>query len=124
MPGYAIYRGGKLEECGTLEIPNIKRDVGFRLQDIRRDLEEFETPDVVVVEHIPSKRYGGGGAVGHASLLMAMGVALASTNAEVVLTVRPATWHSMKPVGWEKTDAWDAVAIGHCVIELAKEHAK
>lgn len=95
--------------------------MGYRLQDIRRDLESFETPDVVVVEHIPARRYGGGGATGHASLLMAMGVALASTNAEVVLTVRPATWHSMKPPTWEKDDAMDAVAIGHCIIEIAKQ---
>jgi len=124
QPGYAIYREGVLTESGILEIESISRDVGYRLRDLRSmlsDLSEENHIDVLVVEHIPARRYGGGGAAGHASLLNAEGVCLASVDAPRILRVRPQTWHSMKPEGWEKTDTWDAIAIGHCVIKIARE---
>ena len=121
MPGYALYRGAELIKSGTLDIKKISRDVAYRLQDLSSMLGEFKDIDVLVVEHIPARRYGGGGATGHASLLNAEGVCLASTKAARILRVRPQTWHSMKPDHWIKGDAADAEAIGHCVITIARE---
>jgi hypothetical protein len=120
MPGYAIYDQGILTESGTFEF-SINRDLGYRLQDLRKDLAKIEGVTALAVEHIPPRRYGGGGATGHASLLCAMGTCLSSTDCDIILTVRPQTWHSMKPEGWVKGDAEDAEAIGHCIIEIAKE---
>lgn len=124
-PGYAIYRRGELIESGIIPL-NKERELPYRLQELRTALSDKfrRVPGVLVVEHIPPRRFGRGSATSHSSLLQAMGVALASTDAEVLLRVRPRDWQRLAAPIWSretKSDEADAVAIGWAIIRLARE---
>lgn len=123
-PGYAIYRKGKLEESGIIPL-NKDRELPYRLQELRAALsDKFRKLGVLVVEYIPPRRFGRGSATSHSSLLQAMGVALASTDAEVLLRIRPRDWQRLAAPIWSratKSDEADAIAIGWAIIRLARE---
>lgn len=126
-PGWAIYEKGELQDSGIIEITKSK-DLVYRLQELRRGvsgLQETYDPDVCIVEHIPPRRFGrGGSATGHSSLLQAMGVCLASTDARVLMRVRPRDWQALAAAVWsrsKKSDKADAEGIGYALISLAKE---
>lgn len=121
MPGYAIYREGTLTESGTIEIPAVGRPLADRLQDLLQALQsQFERPDLLVVEKIPPRRFGRGGAEAHASLLRSTGVVYSAYHGVPVLTIRPQQWRKMLPEGWTKGDEQDAIALGHCALEICK----
>lgn len=121
MPGYAIYKAGKLEDSGIIEIPNVSRDLPYRLQDLLKVLQEdFDRPDILVTEAIAPRRFGGGGATGHASLLRSTGVVLAAYHDLPVLAIRPQAWRKMPHEGWFKDDEQDAIAFGHCALEVCR----
>ena len=126
-PGYAVYSAGELQKSGIISL-NKSRDLPYRLQQLRQmilALADRENPDALVVEHIPPRRFGGNGsATAHSSLLQAMGVSLASTNAPVIIRVRPRDWQKLASPVWNrnmKSDIADAEAIGWSVINLAQE---
>lgn len=123
-PGYAIYSNGLLVESGIIPL-NKERELAYRLQELRAALfAKFGCPTVLVVEHIPPRRFGKGSAVSHASLLQAMGVALASTDSGILLRIRPQDWQRLAAPIWSKatkSDEADAIAIGWAVIRLARE---
>ena len=121
MPGYAIFEAGELKDSGIIEIPGIHRELPYRLQDLGQCLRnDFEVPDVLAVEQIPPKRYGGGGATGHASLLKSVGTILGNVITPRVIMVRPQWWHALVPDDYEKSDEGDARSIGEAVIHVAK----
>lgn len=118
-PGYAIYVAGELRESGVIELESAGKDLPYRLQELAQVLrDEFERPDVLVVEKIAARRYGGGSANSHASLLKAVGVTLA-TPADTVIEVRPQQWRPLRHESWFKDDEQDAIALGHATLEIA-----
>lgn len=122
MPGYAIYENGQLKGSGTIHVEGVHRELPYRLQDIARSLrEDFETPDVLVIEEIPVRRYGGGGATGHASLLKSMGLMMGTVEAPLVIRIRPQAWRALKHDDWWKDDEQDAIAMGHAVLQVCKK---
>ena len=130
QPGYAVFKNGELIEFGTITIPKPSRDLPYKLRDLRVKLNsEFETPDVLVVEQIPPKRYipGGFNPV-QSSLLMAEGVILSSFYGKdcKVIRIKPTEWQAIcKRYGdWsreEKGDDMDAFGIGMSVIRTARQ---
>ena len=119
MPGYALYSAGELVDSGIIEVSGIHRDLPYRLQDIARVLrEDFPRPDVLVIEEIPVRRFGGGSATAHASLLKAAGLMMGTVEAPLVIRVRPQVWRALRPDTWKKGDEQDAIALGYAVLQV------
>jgi len=121
MPGYAIYKEGELKDSGIIEIPDVHRDLPYRLQDLLSTLQvSFQKPDLLVIEDIASRRFGRGGQSGHASLLRSTGTIMSAYPDTKVLAIRPQSWRKMLPEGWVKGDEWDAIALGHRALEVCR----
>lgn len=126
MPGYAWFEKGELKESGIFQI-----DTGMnrskRLYEISRTIrEEFPTPDGLLVEYIPPVRYGRGGmnTIALMALQKAVGAIIASHPYEVFIEVPTSAWLKHKPSNYKKTDEWDAICIGLCVVNTALEIKK
>lgn len=127
VPGYAVFRKGKLEDMGVVELPRGNRHIANRLFLLRNTLEKsFEKPDILVVELIsPIMPSGGGGWKGGrmkatGQLMKSVGAILSQWDAPV-LEVSPITWHTMTPPGYVKDDPSDAAMLGNAVyITLAR----
>lgn len=123
MPGYAIYRAGDLVESGTIQIGDVSRPLPYRLQDLGEEIRNMYLrvdPDVLVVEELPVRRFGGGSATAHASLLKSAGAVFATAPAQRVITIRPQAWRQLTHDGWYKDDEQDAIAMGHAVVAVAR----
>lgn len=122
MPGYAIYEAGVLTDSGIIDVPGIHRDLPYRLQDIARVLRtEFPAPDVLVIERIPARRFGGGSATAHASLLAAEGLMMGTLEVPVVVRIRPQAWRALRHEDWVKGDEEDAKAMGYALLNVCKQ---
>jgi hypothetical protein len=122
MPGYAVYVAGKLTESGTLRI-NPDESKWERLREVHRQLRnisKLHDPDVLVYEDVPVTAHGGRSQVSHASLLMAVGAALAAVDCPHVVPMPPSSWKRWARPEYEKGDEADAVEIGWVTIEMAK----
>lgn len=123
QPGWAIYYNSELGESGTLAI-DPGEPLWWRLQklfQLLRDLMEECQPDVLVYEEISSRAFGGRAASGHASLLKAVGVTLASVfGVETCIGIRPRTWKGMARPAYRKSDENDAIEMGYIVLRLAE----
>lgn len=127
-PGFSLYVGAKLVDCGTIELPaGIPLHTRLQLlcDTLRRDFIS-PYPAVVAVENVPPYRKNEQ-SVGQycglnksvLSLQYSMGVAMASIpNTDVVL-VSPASWRQLIPAGYNKSDTLDAVMIGYAVLRCA-----
>lgn len=123
MPGYAIYRAGEFHESGTVDL-DTSMSLSRRLYEINRTFrEEFEQPDVLVVENIPPISYGGRGmpAASLMSLHKAIGAVICAWDIGNLVEVHPSSWRHYKPEAYEKTDEWDAIVMGICVVSIAKD---
>lgn len=131
QPGYAIYLAGRLLEYGTIEIPPTD-STHRRLYELGRSLrEDFAEQqfDVLVVEDIPHARYEATGIRGikgrsletQIPLHRAVGAVLSNVAAEHCVAVTPITWRAFAPKDYVKSDAGDAVCIGHAAIAYARE---
>lgn len=126
MPGYAIFQAGKKVESGIIQVP-LGEPLGIRLQYINECLKnEFISPDLFIIEDIPSKGYGTH-AVSHATLLKAVGAFMAGIRYDKYLEIHPHTWRAYalslpeNAEGYNKTDEMDAIMMGECVIQKARE---
>jgi len=122
QPGYAVYRSGELVTSGELSI-SPSWGVPARLQllgQLMRDLVTTHEPDVLVYEDIAPRRYGGGNASAHASLLKAVGVVLSTPGPHQHVPVKPTVWRHLMPAGYVKSDKHDAEAIGLVALQLAQ----
>ena len=121
MPGYALYENAELVESGIFEIDPRRRN--YRFYDIARILrEEFPPVDLLAVEYIPAIRYKGG--VSQTTVMKlgkAVGAILSAKEWPNIIEVPTASWKWHKPDNYEKTDEWDAITIGLCCINLARE---
>lgn len=115
LPGWAIFRQGKLDDAGTLELPRGTRSIANRLFLLRNALfTEFEEPDILVIEQIAPVLPSKNGAFLHkgaSSLIKSVG-AILSTWDVPTLEVAPMTWHSMTPPEYRKGDCVDSQMIG------------
>jgi hypothetical protein len=122
MPGWAVYRATVLTASGTLEIDPLG-DRPQRLQELthclRKLIKEY-SPDVLAYEDIPPRRYGGGGAAGHASLLMALGATLAVSGPDRYVRLAPRVWKRLVSGDYRKSDEADAIEMGRITCDLAQ----
>ena len=120
LPGYAIWEGGEITDTGVIDMP-LSAELHERLAYLAVALrDEFPLPDVLVVEDIPPRRYGGGSATGHASLLRATGAIYAAREWPEVVRLKPRTWRAHRPADWVKGDAEDARALIYAARKLAE----
>lgn len=121
LPGWAVSVAGRLEASGVIELP-VEEDLWVRLQalhhGLRRLIKEY-SPDVLVYEQIAPRRYGGGSAHSHASLLKAVGVTLSVSGPTTYIGLRPTIWTKHKRSTYVKSDEADAVEILYVALETA-----
>lgn len=124
MPGWAYYtEGGKLEGSGILKL-DYEKELNYRLHTLLVDLQEWAGDvDVLVYEDIAPRRYGGGGAHGHASLLKSVGVVMSALPVVAAIGVKPTQWKKLASAGYVKSDEADAREMGRIVIDLARHIA-
>lgn len=122
-PGFAYYEKGKLTESGEIDL-DISASRNARLYEISRTIrEDFEKPDILIVEYIPPVTYFKSSVRMNKTSLMALqkaiGAVLASQLYNHVLEIPAASWKTWKPPEYEKTDEWDAICLGLCAIGIA-----
>lgn len=123
-PGFAWYKGGKLIESGEI-IVDLKANRSKRLYEIARTVrDDFEKPDVLVVEYIPPVSYRGRSTSMNGLSLMALqkaiGAIIGAHPFEHLLEIPASAWRKYKPDEYVKTDEWDAICLGLCAVETAK----
>lgn len=126
MPGYAIFNEGQLEESGIIQVnPADRRNQ--KLFSITESLyNEFDEPDVLAIENVPPVQFNRASKMSPWSITAtqrAIGAIVSCFNCEYV-EVAPAAWQRYKPVNYQKTDEYDAITIGLCVIAIAKDIKK
>lgn len=116
MPGWAVYKQGKLVSSGILEV-KAGHTLNQRLFAIARVFrEKFETPDVLVIEHITQW-----GRRKVDSLLKGVGAVFAGVLPKVgTIEVPPSVWHLYPHPGYFKNDEQDAIAMGHFCLAVAR----
>lgn len=123
QPGYAVWIGGELVDSGTIELGCSKTaPTSSRLHHLRMSLEkEFDKPNVVIVERVVAnaraKAYNNNTAV---KANQAIGVVMAQWDVPII-EVSPNSWKATAKdlPKYEKTDEWDAIAIGWCCLVKA-----
>lgn len=121
-PGYAWYENGRLVESGVIDV-DTTANRNVRLYEIARCIrEDFEQPDILVVEYIPPVTYKGGIRMNKVSLMAlqkAIGAIIGARPVEHLLEIPAASWRAWKPDNYVKSDEMDAVCLGLCAIGLA-----
>lgn len=122
LPGFAVYKKGKLVESGLIQV-DLGKPLNKRLFEIRRTLQEdFEVPDILILEYIGGYAFGPMryNITAYHSLIKAVGTVLASFNVDTVIEVPPAVWKKYVDDQYVKGDEADAVYIGRYVINSAR----
>lgn len=121
QPGWAVFRTSILQASGILEIDptGSKFERLQRLAYLMRGLYSKWNPDILVYEELAPRRYGGGSAHGHASLLKALGVVLSVSGPTGAVGMPPTMWTKLKRPGYIKGDAEDAVEMAWIAIDIA-----
>lgn len=123
MPGWSYWQSGELITSGTLSIdPNEEKWV--RLKQVSAALRQLSKQfpcDVCVYEDVPVSAHAGRSQVAHATLLMAVGVTMASVDARLFVGMPPVVWKKRVNADYVKSDEADALEIGRIVIEMATE---
>jgi len=123
LPGFAWFSGGELIESGVLEV-DYRLSRSIKLYEIARTIrEDFNKPDILLVEQISTIIYRGSkmNATGMAGLQKAIGAIIGARPFEHVIEIPASAWRSYKPDNYVKSDEMDAVTIGLCATEVAKE---
>jgi hypothetical protein len=121
MPGWAVYRAGELHASGTLKI-NPLHSIPLRLAAVAAGMKvliEDHAPQALVYENIPAQRQGGGNAVAHASLLMALGTILSVPGPSHHVGLYPMSWKRLARPSYKKGDMEDAIEVGWIAIQEA-----
>lgn len=131
VPGYAVYREGKLESSGTIEGISSRQPLANRLMFIGKWIREnLPDPDVLVIELIQNNVRGGRPNV---SLLKAVGAIIANFECEHVIEILPVVWQKFLDQTHSndyetarhyresmKTDEQDAIELGRAVIKITE----
>lgn len=119
--GYAVFRKGVLEECGTIEV-KLSGNHSQRLHQLCQSLLlEFPKPDVLAIERIDL--WKGGRSQTALVLNRVIGAVLSVWSLENVVEIPPPLWHSYtdRAAKYEKSDSNDAVMLGVCTVEICRE---
>ena len=124
QPGYALYKKGKLEDSGIVEIHSGDH-ISNRLHRLSTALSgEFDEPDILVTENIPPFMAEKGSSPfatrNVISLHQSVGVIMSVWDVPVI-TVSPRTWRSYIPEGYIKDDEHDAIMIGWSAIQAYRK---
>jgi len=119
MPGWALFRGGKLVKSGTIKIPltlNINGRLGYlydQLVKLRADIGHI---DVLSIELISKN-------MSHEYLFYAIGVFMAALQADVEIKCPIHCWKAVAKhyPEYEKGDESDAVMFGQTLLARARE---
>ncbi len=127
-PGFALYKAGELVESGEIAV-DLKANRSKRLYEIAETVRsEFPTPDVLVVEYIPPVTYRGSdvkmNGVSLMALQKAIGAIIGANPVEHLLEIPASAWRKYRPTQYVKTDEWDAICLGICAVETAKNVQK
>lgn len=109
--GYAYYEDGELYDSGSFEA---KGDINKRLADIQEFLYTKFAPEVLAIEFI-------GTSTGHKYLSWSCGAIAAAFPDARLFEIKTNLWSKWRGKDYLKTDEADAIGIGKCVIEIAKE---
>jgi len=142
LPGYAVFFRGHRVESGVIEVGPPSRPLRERLAELNRTLREDLGPppnpdapdadwDCVIIEDIPTKRYGSksgkGGRelktasmAGQVTLHRAVGAILAGVRTKHELYIHPSTWHAHVGPDYQKSDEGDSIAMGEVAIRMAR----
>lgn len=126
LPGFAWYDNGELIESGVITV-NVSSNRSLKLYEIARTIrEEFDVPDVLIVEYIPHMVYNKGKMNGNSlmALQKAIGAIIGAIPCPNLLEIPEAAWRSHKPEGYIKSDEFDAITIGLCAINTARKVKK
>lgn len=112
-PGYAVFKAGKLEQSGIVELPK-KATIKERLAVLHAAVRAFPAT-VLGIEMIRGSR-------AHVYLHWSVGVSVAASRAPILLEVPVAVWKAVAKCDttYTKGDEADAIKIGECLILLAK----
>jgi len=123
MPGYAIFKEGKLVESGIIKLKG-SDGKNVRLFNIAESIrEEFPRADVVAIENIPPVSYNRKGSMGGWALVAlqrSVGALMSCFDCEYI-EVPPIAWQKYKFEGYQKTDEMDSICIGLCCIDIARQ---
>lgn len=122
-PGYAWYENGELVESGEI-VNRLSDNKSKRLFEIAETIRtDFPVPDVLVVEYIPNNVYKRSkmNSIGIASLQRAIGAILGARPFEHLLEIPTVSWMHYRPDDYKKTDEWDAIVMGICVVSVARQ---
>lgn len=118
QPGYALFRGGVLQEAGVLDIPPglpLNQKLGRLVQDLQSG---FTGVDILILEYISpffAKQRS------HMSLQRACGAIMGAVPADICLECPPQTWHLLAPENYVKTDMNDAILMGTATFVTASK---
>lgn len=124
-PAYAVYERAQFKYAAAISIP-AKANIVHKLQALAEHVQtlyNYYRPDVLVYEDIPAQSHGRG-AVGHASLLKAVGAILSVPGPEHYVGIMPVSWKKLARPEYVKSDENDAIEIGYIAIEEAKKIIK
>jgi hypothetical protein len=122
LPGFAVYRNGKLTESGVLKM-NIGASKHKRLHELVSILQkEFEVPDILGMELIAGPAFGvmRWNINAFHSLIRSTGAIMAAYPVETVIEVPPSVWKKTIDDDYVKSDEMDAIYIGRYLILSAK----
>lgn len=126
-PGFAWFEQGVLKESGEILV-DLKSNRSKRLYEIANTIRtEFPVPDILIVEYIPPIVYKKFGAMNNVSLMAlqkAIGAIIGAHPFEHLLEIPASAWKKYKQPEYIKTDEFDAITLGICAIETAKQVKK
>lgn len=128
LPGWAVYSAGVLTDWGVVEIPSHWLNKGSGIPHrLRYIAEAFRGAwpgkewDLLAMEDVKLDNEKGTLVNAIESLMLAKGAITAAIPWKEYVGVHAMAWRSIRPEGYEKTDASDAILIGELMIRLARE---
>ncbi len=121
LPGFAWFEKGQLIESGVIEV-NLNTNKSLRLYEIARTIrEDFDKPDILIVEYIPPMVYSKSkmSGVSLMALQKAIGAIIGAQPFENLLEIPEPAWRHHKPPDYVKSDEYDAISLGLCAINTA-----
>lgn len=123
LPGYAIYKQGKITESGLITL-KVSNRINNKLYEINRTLrEEFDKPDLLILEYIPSIIYRGSNLNRNSvmSLHKSIGAIISSFDCQM-LEIPAVFWRKFTSEGYVKSDENDAIMLGKSAVLTALKY--
>lgn len=111
--GWARFEAGQLLISGAYEAPT-SMPAHKRLVKIADQLSQWTCPNILAIERMFKF---------NPSLVWSVGMSIVVTRPQDLIEVNVRAWKKFaeEDDGYEKSDEWDAIMIGRCVIETARQ---